>query len=52
LEGKVIDWASFTQAINTLCGLLGRLGLERRVKQAGGVLEYVKEKHRNGNGKT
>jgi hypothetical protein len=39
------DIGAFTQAINCLTGLLRNLGLERRVKQAGGLNAYMAERN-------
>lgn len=45
LEGKPINWGEFTQAINALCGLLGRLGLEKRMKSAKDLTTYLAERN-------
>src|SRR5437667_311143 len=44
LEGEPLDWGSYVQACNGLCGLLGRLGLEKRIKSAGGLKDYLESK--------
>jgi len=43
-EGKGLDLGSYVQGINCLVGLLRALGLEKRVKSAGGLTEYLKDK--------
>jgi hypothetical protein len=45
LEGEALDWGSYVQACNGLCGLLGKLGLSRAVKKAGGLQEYIKQRN-------
>jgi hypothetical protein len=48
LEGKLLDWGEFTQALNCFVGLLRSLGLERRTKQVGDFQSYIAGKERNG----
>ena len=45
LEGGKLDWGSFIQAINSLSGVLKMLGLERRLKQVGGLKAFIKERN-------
>lgn len=42
-EGE-LDMGQFVQAINSLVGLLRILGLEKRIKRAGGLKEYLEER--------
>jgi len=43
-ESGSIDLGSFVQAINSLVGLLRMLGLEKRIKKAGGLASYLEAK--------
>lgn len=43
-EGKGLDLGSYVQGVNCLQGLLRTLGLDKRVKSAGGLQEYLKDK--------
>jgi len=43
-EGKGLDLGSYVQGVNCLQGLLRTLGLEKRVKSAGGLQAYLSDK--------
>ena len=41
---KPLDFAVFTQAVNALSGLLSKLGLERKVHEAGGLKAFLEDR--------
>jgi len=41
MEGKEFDLGRYTQAVNSLLGLLRALGLERKMKEVVNLREYV-----------
>lgn len=43
-EGEPLDLSAYVQAVNCLQGLLRALGLEKRMKQAGGLQAYLNGK--------
>ncbi len=43
-EGEPFDMGAYVQGVNALMGLLKALGLEKRVKSAGGLKEYLDSK--------
>lgn len=44
LEGKGLDAGCYTQAVNSLLGLLKALGLERKVKTTENLQDYIAER--------
>jgi len=46
-EGEPLDLGSYVQAVNCLTGLLKSLGLEKRIKHAGGLKAYLDGKENN-----
>ncbi len=41
---KPLDFAVFTQAVNALSGLLTKLGLDRKVHEAGGLKAFLEDR--------